>query len=75
VNAIQGKVPGVAVLADDAVRAQVAQISHATPVDATDRRSGWTDPSAFGHLARWTSTRRTSRLAPVSSLSTAEVPE
>lgn len=65
VNAIQGKVPGVAVLADDAVRAELAQISHATPVDAADRRSGWADPAAFGHLARWTSTRTSSRLVPL----------
>lgn len=75
VNAIQGKVPGVAVIADDAVRAEVARISHATPVDATDRRSGWTDPSAFGHLARWTSTRTSSHLAALDSRSTAEVSE
>jgi hypothetical protein len=73
VNAIQGLVPGVAVIADDAVRAEIAEIARATPVDATDRRSGWTDPAAFGRLARWTSTRTTSRLAPVVSLSSAEV--
>ncbi|SER36474.1 hypothetical protein [Microlunatus flavus] len=72
VNAIQGKVPGVAVLADDAVRAEVAQISHATPVDATDRRSGWADPAAFGHLARWTSTRSSSRLSPLTRAGVAE---
>ncbi|MGI3785324.1 MAG: hypothetical protein ACRYG2_31615 [Janthinobacterium lividum] len=64
VNAIQGKVPGVAVLADDAVRAQAAEASGAVPVDATDRRSGWLDPQALGHAARWTSTRTTSRIAP-----------
>ena len=75
VNAIQGKLPGVAVLADDAVRAEIASLSGATPVDATDRRSGWTDPAAFGRLARWTSTRTGSRLTPAASLSTAEVTE
>jgi len=75
VNAIQGKLPGVAVLADDAVRAEIASLSGATPVDATDRRSGWTDPAAFGRLARWTSTRTGSRLTPTASLSTAEVTE
>ncbi len=72
VNAIQGLVAGVAVLADDAVRAEIALVSHATPVDATDRRAGWADPAAFGHLVRWTSTRTSSRLAP---LSVAEVAE
>ena len=65
VNAIQGKVPGVAVVADAAARAAVAEISHATPVDATDRRSGWADPAAFGHLASWTSTRTSARLVPL----------
>ncbi|GAB2585312.1 hypothetical protein [Microlunatus antarcticus] len=64
VNAIQGKVPGVAVLADDAVRTQVAEATGAVPVDATDRRSGWLDPQSLGHAARWTSTRTTSRIAP-----------
>ena len=73
VNAIQGKIPGVAVLADDAVRAEIASLSGAGPVDATDRRSGWTDPAAFGRLARWSSTRTSSRLTPAVSLSTAEV--
>ncbi|SDU98746.1 hypothetical protein SAMN04488544_3046 [Microlunatus sagamiharensis] len=75
VNAIQGLVPGVAVLADDAVRAEIASLSRAVPVDATDRRSGWTDPAAFGRLARWTSTRTSSRLTPAASLSSAEVAE
>jgi hypothetical protein len=62
VNAIQGKVPGVAVLADDAVRAQVAVASGALPVDAADRRSGWLDPQALGSVVRWTSTDRTTRV-------------
>ena len=75
VNAIQGLVPGVAVLADDAVRAEIASVSGATPVDATDRRSGWADPAAFGRLARWTSTRTSSRLTPVPARATAEVAE
>jgi len=65
VNAIQGKVPGVAVLADDAVRAQVVDASGAVPVDATDRRSGWLDPQALGNAARWTSTSRTTRVVPL----------
>ena len=65
VNAIQGLVPGVAVLADDAVRAQVAGASGAAPVDAADRRSGWLDARALGHAARWTSTSRTTRVAPL----------
>lgn len=64
VNAIQGLVPGLAVLADDAVRAQVVEASGAAPVDAADRRSGWLDPQALGHAARWTSTRRTTRVVP-----------
>jgi hypothetical protein len=64
VNAIQGKVPGVAVLADDAVRAQVVDVSLAVPIDATDRRAGWLDPQSLGHVARWTSTSRTTRVAP-----------
>lgn len=67
VNAIQGKVRGVAVLADDAVRAQVVEASGAVPIDATDRRSGWLGPDALGRLSRWTSTRTTSRLAPAST--------
>ena len=65
VNAIQGKVPGVAVLADDAVRAQVVEATGAAPVDATDRRSGWLDPQALGHAARWTSTSRATRVVPL----------
>jgi hypothetical protein len=64
VNAIQGKVPGVAVLADEALREQVVAATGATPVDAADRRSGWLDPHALGHAARWTSTRTSSRIAP-----------
>lgn len=64
VNAIQGKVRGVAVLADDAVRAQVVEASGAQPIDAADRRSGWLSPDALGRLTRWTSTRTASRLAP-----------
>lgn len=62
VNAIQGKVPGVAVLADEAVRTEVAEASGAEPVDRTDLRSGWISPDALGHLARWTSTAKRSRL-------------
>jgi hypothetical protein len=65
VNAIQGKIPGVAVLADDAVRQQVIDASGALPIDSTDRRSGWLDPAALGHAARWTSTRTSSRIAPM----------
>ena len=65
VNALQGKVPGLAVVADDAVRGEIAQISGATPVDRTDRRSGWADPAAFGNLASWTSTRTAARLVPL----------
>ena len=64
VNAIQGKVRGVAVLADDAVRAQVVDVCFAAPIDATDRRSGWLDPRSLGHAERWTSTSRTTRVAP-----------
>jgi len=64
VNAIQGLVPGVAVLADDAVRQQVTEASGALPIDSTDRRSGWLDPQALGNAARWTSTRTASRIAP-----------
>jgi hypothetical protein len=62
VNAIQGKVPGVAVLADDAVRAEVVAASGSEPVTRTDLRSGWMSPEAFGHLDRWTSTAKRSRL-------------
>jgi chaperonin GroEL (HSP60 family) len=65
VNAIQGKVPGVAVLADDAVRAQLVDASGAVPIDTTDRRSGWLDPQALGNVARWTSTSRTTRVVPM----------
>jgi hypothetical protein len=72
VNAIQGKVPGVAVLADDAVRQQVAQASGAVAVDATDRRSGWLDPGALGHAVRWTSSRTTSRVVPAVRAGAAE---
>jgi hypothetical protein len=64
VNAIQGKVPGVAVLADDAVRAQVVDVCFAVPIDATDRRAGWLDPQSLGHAARWTSTSRTTVVEP-----------
>ena len=64
VNAIQGKVPGVAVLGDDAVRAQVVDACFAVPVDATDRRSGWLDPQALGYAVRWTSTSKATRVAP-----------
>ena len=71
VNAIQGKVPGLAVLADDAVRAQLAEASGATPVDAGDRRSGWLDPAALGHASRWTSTRTTTHVTPADHLSAA----
>ena len=71
VNAIQGKVPGVAVLADDAVRAQVVAASGAVPVDATDRRSGWLDPQSLGSVARWTSTSRTTRVLPSTRLGSA----
>ena len=65
VNAIQGKIPGVAVLADEAVRAQVVDVCGAVPIDATDRRSGWLDPQALGNAARWTSTSRTTRVVPL----------
>jgi hypothetical protein len=65
VNAIQRKVPGVAVLADDAVRAQVVEATGAAPVDATDRRSGWLDPQALGRAARWTSTTKATRVVPL----------
>ena len=64
VNAIQGKVPGVAVIADAAARAQVAEASGAVPVDRVDLRSGWLDAAALGHVARWTSTRTRSRVTP-----------
>lgn len=64
VNAIQGLVQGVAVLADDAVRVQLVGVSRALPVDATDRRSGWLDPAALGSVVRWTSTRRTTWILP-----------
>ena len=57
VNAIQGKVPGVAVLADDAVRRRSSKRAGPSPIDGTDLRSGWLDPQALGHVARWTSTR------------------
>ena len=72
VNAIQGKVPGVAVLADAAVREQVIDASGAIPIDSTDRRSGWLDPEALGHVARWTSTRTTTRLLPAVRTEVAE---
>ena len=62
VNAIQGKIRGLAVLADDAARAQIARTTGATPVDSTDRHSGWLAPSALGHVDRRTSTARTSPL-------------
>lgn len=62
VNAIQGKVPGVAVVADEPNRTTIAASTGAVPVDRTDRRSGWLDPAALGRLARWTSTRTRSRL-------------
>ena len=65
VNAIQGKIPGVAVVADDAVRAQVVEATGAAPVDAGDRRSGWLDPRALGHAARWTSTGKVTRVVPL----------
>ena len=71
VNAIQGLVPGVAVLADDDVRAQVVEATGASPVDAGDRRSGWLDPEALGHVARWTSGSRTTRVVPAQRLSAA----
>lgn len=64
VNAIQGKVPGVAVLGDADVREQVVEASGAVSIDSTDRRAGWLDPEALGNLARWTSTRTTSRVVP-----------
>ncbi len=72
VNAIQGKVRGVAILADDAVRAQVVEATGAGPVDAADRRSGWLDPSALGHATRWTSTRTSTSVALANRLSAAE---
>lgn len=72
VNAIQGHVPGVAVLADDVARAEVLRASGAEPVDATDRRSGWLSPDALGHVARWTSTRTASRLAPATRVGAPE---
>ncbi|GAA3563272.1 hypothetical protein GCM10022197_18520 [Microlunatus spumicola] len=72
VNAIQGLVPGIAVLADDAVRAQVLEATGAQPVDATDRRSGWLDPQALGFVARWTSSSRTTRVVPASRTAAAE---
>jgi hypothetical protein len=62
VNAIQGKVPGVAVLADEAVRAEVVAASGAEAVTRTDLRSGWMSPDALGHLVRWTSDAKRSRL-------------
>lgn len=71
VNAIQVLVPGVAVLGDDALRAQVVEATGATPVDAADRRSGWLDPEALGHAARWTSGSRTTRVVPAHRLSAA----
>ena len=72
VNAIQGLVPGVAVLADEAVRAQVLEATGAQPVDATDRRSGWLDPDALGHAARWTSSGRSTRVVPASRAAASE---
>ncbi len=62
VNAIQGLVPGVAVLADQAVRDQITDASGAVPIDSTDRRSGWLDPQALGHAERWTSSRTSTRI-------------
>lgn len=64
VNAIQGKVPGVAVLADAVVRGQVVDATGAVPVDSTDRRSGWLDPQALGAAVRWTSAAKTTRVVP-----------
>ena len=64
VNAIQGLVRGVAVLADESVRARVAEVSGAEAVDVTDLRSGWLGSRSLGHLARWTSGRTSSRMTP-----------
>lgn len=71
VNALQGKVPGVALLADEVVRAQVVEVSGADPVDAADRRSGWLDPDSLGSVVRWTSSRTTTRVTPATRLSAA----
>ena len=65
VNAIQGLVPGLAVLADDAVRAQVVEATGAAPVDAADRRSGLARPGGVRPRRRWTSTSRTTRVVPL----------
>ena len=65
VNAIQGLVPGLAVLADGAVHAQVVEATGAEPVDVADRRAGWLDPRSLGHAGRWTSTSRTTRVVPL----------
>lgn len=62
VNVIQGKLDLLVVVADDAQRRSIAEISGATPVDRADRQSGFVPDDRYGRLARWVSTRDTSHL-------------
>lgn len=67
VNAIQQKVALLVVLADEAHRRQVVELTGATPVDRSDRQSGYVMADRLGRVARWTSGRDASHLVVGSS--------
>ena len=62
VNVIQRKVALVAVVADDAARATIAEVTGAEVVDRADRQSGYLTPARLGQVAHWVSTRDASYL-------------
>ena len=61
VNAIQGKLALLVVRADPDQRASVCTVSGASPLDRSERQSGFAT-ERLGQLARWRSTRETSYL-------------
>ena len=62
VNAIQGKLAVLVVRANDGQRTSICAASGATPVDCSDRQSGYVTADRLGRLTRWTSTRDASYL-------------
>lgn len=65
VNVIQGKLALLVVPADDDQRASICAVSGATPVDRSDRQSGFVSAERLGQVARWTSTREASYLVEI----------
>ena len=62
VNAIQAKLALLVVRADDGQRVSICAVSGASPLDRSDRQSGFVTAERLGRVARWRSTRDTSYL-------------